>query len=253
MDESLSRKCYGSWLDGYNWNSFGTYTFKHLVSPQAALRAWGRFISDGFQEWAKRGAWNVPESDGWFWFAGVEEGRLYGRVHLHALMGHPDDQGLDLLRCAQTAAAWRQRNGIARVEPVEPGRGATYYVSKYVTKDLSEWQIGGAFPVLGPLQTTPDGDERPSWCLLRGPQRPGSGSFTGRSPSKQPDVASLPLTSYPPAGPESTSRSSWTDGSLEIEQASTLGLRIRILRDTCQISLDSITRSISAIRSSGLT
>jgi len=35
--------------------------------------------------------------------------------------------------------------GIARVLPYDPKKGAAYYVGKYVSKDLAEWELFG-FP-----------------------------------------------------------------------------------------------------------
>lgn len=36
---------------------------------------------------------------------------------------------------------WNRRAGFARIRPFEPGRGATYYVAKYITKQIGDWDL----------------------------------------------------------------------------------------------------------------
>ena len=87
-------------------------------------------------------------------FVGVERGHTGGLLHLHALLGNvahlrpycgtrlaPGVWGRD---CC-LIHAWPC--GIARVLPYDPTLGAAYYVSKYVTKELGEWELFG-FPAV---------------------------------------------------------------------------------------------------------
>jgi len=91
-------------------------------------------------------------------FVGVEEGGVGGLVHVHALVdgvaslkAFCGDRSVRLrdqvrqlrkghlpFRCCMTHA-WPR--GIARVFPYDPTKGAAYYVSKYITKRLAEWEL----------------------------------------------------------------------------------------------------------------
>jgi hypothetical protein len=87
-------------------------------------------------------------------FVGVEKGDTGGLLHLHALLGNvahlraycgtrlePGQWG----RTCCLVHAWPC--GIARVLKYDASLGASYYVAKYITKQLGEWELFG-FPAV---------------------------------------------------------------------------------------------------------
>jgi hypothetical protein len=86
-------------------------------------------------------------------FLAVEEGKTGGLVHVHALLGNVRNvaafcgerlpAGKWGLRCCATHG-WPC--GYARVLPYDAAQGANFYVAKYVSKQLAEWELWG-FPI----------------------------------------------------------------------------------------------------------
>jgi hypothetical protein len=68
------------------------------------------------------------------WFVGLENGSQLGRLHLHSLLCNTRDLSLDFLERSWTS-------GFSRIVRFVPGRGATHYVTKYVTKELLDYDI----------------------------------------------------------------------------------------------------------------
>lgn len=139
VEVSAASTSYGRWLSSFDWSYWSTLTFKwSCPSPDAALRAFRR----GWRAF-ERGPAKSP-----FCFVAVEEGRLYGRVHLHALIsdrGAVIDPGLS--SGIWLGLWWRENYGRAQVLGYEHDKGADYYIAKYVSKEVtSEWQVIGAFP-----------------------------------------------------------------------------------------------------------
>jgi hypothetical protein len=110
--------------------------------PPSAKNAWG-YVEDSYLDLARTRVYA---------FLGVERGETGGLVHLHALVGNvgrlrafcgnrlaPGQWGRD---CCMVHA-WPC--GYARVLPYDPKLGAKFYVSKYLTKRLAEWELIG-FP-----------------------------------------------------------------------------------------------------------
>lgn len=146
----------GDFLNGYPWAHYLTLTFRppqtHKKATDAGLLAhgepWGRYqrkivsAAPVSQDYALRQwgvfrrqittAADVPT----FWFYGVEHGEMFGRLHLHALTGNTERLPVGTMR-----EYWRA--GWSHVKPYDPRKGASYYVCKYVTKELAEWDISG--------------------------------------------------------------------------------------------------------------
>lgn len=135
---------YGAWLDEYSWDTFATLTFrtqdygsgpvpptlkKCRAATEKALR------NNGF----RRAFW------------GAERG-YEGRWHVHTLL---ESQRLEALPVVSTPAGrrdttlaaenldqwWRKRYGLTRIERYLPARGAASYVSKYVSKQMSDYDL----------------------------------------------------------------------------------------------------------------
>lgn len=126
MKEDL-RHAWGEWLNAFHWDAWCTLTFREERSHASATRAFERF-----GRWLRR---EGNPAAGWFY---AHEVGSYGRLHLHALVG-----GLEPYTSRR--ALWRwwfDHYGRAQILPFDPGRGAAYYVSKYVTKgELSHYDI----------------------------------------------------------------------------------------------------------------
>ena len=122
-DAKLITEAMGRFLDRFDWAHFHTLTFAQESGEDYAVREWGRW-----RRLVEREA-GVALS----WFFGVEYGRL-GRLHLHALTGNTERLPADVMR-----DQWRA--GHSRILPYDRDKGATHYVSKYVTKQLAAWDL----------------------------------------------------------------------------------------------------------------
>lgn len=118
------RTAWAELLEGIPWDHYATLTFRQSSGPNFAWRAFRRWIRR-----LERTA-ELPV----IWFVGFEDGNLLGRLHLHALVGNTDVLSEETLTEAWTA-------GFSRIERFQPGLGAAHYVTKYVTKDLLDYDI----------------------------------------------------------------------------------------------------------------
>jgi hypothetical protein len=113
------RQSLADWLDGFNWTYFGTFTFrKPIMNPLVAKSHFEAFLKPFKANF----------------FCAVERFYLGHECHLHALI-FSDAKARDLWR------VWFSRYGRARVLSFEPSRGAAYYLTKYVTKELCDWDF----------------------------------------------------------------------------------------------------------------
>jgi len=128
---------YGNWLDEQSWDVWGTLTFRLPPSAVRAMSHFTRLVDNSI----------CPDFPNFYYFACTEEGKLFGRVHLHFLAGGT----FDLLSGAEAFILriedeWRPRFGLTYLRNFDPQKKATHYCAKYITKSLGEWQIGGNWP-----------------------------------------------------------------------------------------------------------
>lgn len=125
-----SRKAFGEWLSLPQWDWYTTQTFKAgYVSPRQADRAWYSWFNS--LRISARANGLTPSIYGElapFYFR-VAEYQDRGTLHYHSLIGNAGD-----IRRLTFKDYW-ELNGHARVEAYDPGRGANFYVGKYLTKD----------------------------------------------------------------------------------------------------------------------
>jgi len=138
---SAAASAFGPWLnsiqyDGHDpegeltrpWHYWGTLTFREERSRKAVRRAIEGHLARCS---ASRAFW------------GIEAGKVSGRLHGHALY-HFDRQ-----IPPQAEAIWEDwwtidgARGRAHIDRFEQEKGATHYVSKYVTKRLADYDIQG--------------------------------------------------------------------------------------------------------------
>ena len=128
-----ARNEFGEWLSQPQWDWYTTHTFKaDYVSPGQSDKAWYSWFN-GLRVSAKAKGL-TPSLYGAvapFYFRVVEY-QDRGTLHYHALIG-----GVGDIRRLLFKDMW-ELNGFARVEAYEPGRGANYYVGKYLTKDAGD-------------------------------------------------------------------------------------------------------------------
>ncbi|GAI66549.1 unnamed protein product [marine sediment metagenome] len=130
--EGLMRRArneFGAWLSVPEWSWFTTHTFRaEYVSRQQADRHWySWFNSLRVAAKAKGLTPSCYGSAAPFYFR-VTEYQDRGTIHYHALIGGAGD-----IRRLLFKDFW-ELNGYARVEAYEAGKGANYYVGKYLTK-----------------------------------------------------------------------------------------------------------------------
>ena len=134
----------GNWLGQLApWDAYATWTFSRIVTVNGAM-----FWADRHIQWLQRAA---------------ERGHNGGLIHLHALLGNVKHMNFycgnrNPSPAAPATEARRETNfarnlscclthawpcGYATVFPYDPTLGAKHYVSKYVTKDLAEWNLFG--------------------------------------------------------------------------------------------------------------
>lgn len=116
------RKGWCELLDHYNWTWFTTLTFKDFPKTYTAQNRVKRFL-----RYVER-----IERHKVAWYMCMEYTKL-GCPHFHLLMGN-----LEGARYSKYFTWWFTRYGGARFKVYDPGKGATYYLTKYVIKDSYE-------------------------------------------------------------------------------------------------------------------
>ena len=117
------------------WDWFATLTFRDRTEEEVK-RGWTKVgwkyserACDGFLGWLTlvKGLGDI------WWFRAREYQHWRGVPHWHLLIG-----GVEELRRDEVWAWWFDRYGFARILPYDPGLGARYYLTKYVTKELGD-------------------------------------------------------------------------------------------------------------------
>lgn len=124
-----ARNEFGEWLSLPQWDWYTTHTFKaEYVSPRQSDKAWyAWFNSLRVTAKAKGLTPSVYGEVAPFYFRVAEyQGR--GTLHFHALIG-----GVGDIRRLLFKDIW-ELEGFARVEKYDAGKGANFYVGKYLTK-----------------------------------------------------------------------------------------------------------------------
>jgi hypothetical protein len=140
-DRSL-QDAWAVWIERLaRWEWYMTLTFAESVHPEAAEKRWGAFVRRV----------NGRHGRAIAWVRALEYQRR-GVIHFHALLA-----GMEFLAYNTVRQLWPW--GFSWIEPYQPGRGAHYYLGKYLAK-------GGEIDLGGPI-----GNSSQAQLLLR---------FTGR-------------------------------------------------------------------------
>lgn len=137
MTEMIDRRqlqdTFGNWLSQYPWNFWATLTFRFKVEKTLnAKRYFHRWLSQVSKKYGVRPSY----------FFAVEFFASGESNHIHSLLYLPHN---DLFhKNPYIEPAWRmwfERYGRARIEVYDPGKGARYYLAKYITKDIHDWDF----------------------------------------------------------------------------------------------------------------
>lgn len=133
-------KAYGQWFDSLGeWQWFLTITFRDPPPNSVgwtrpgwatAKRAWQSF--EGFAQ---------PPVGNLNYVRAFEIQPWRGAPHVHALLAKTDPNFF------KPACSWLWKNcGMSRLLPYDPSKGAAFYITKYVAKDLSDISISVDMP-----------------------------------------------------------------------------------------------------------
>jgi len=136
-----SRTAFGEWLSLPPWDWYTTHTFKaDYVSPKESDRHWyAWFNSLRVAAMAKGLTPSLYGPAAPFYFRVVEY-QDRGTLHFHALIG-----GVGDIRRLLFKDFW-ELHGFARVEKYAPGKGANFYVGKYLTKEQGDIRFSHNLP-----------------------------------------------------------------------------------------------------------
>lgn len=133
---------WGDWLSRtWRWDWWVTLTYdpKRVPSSNGTHTAVGWGLSDRhFHDWLADSVGDSESAESIipsvYWLRGREPNPWRYGTHFHALIG-----GVPMGTSRQRAwGAWFKEHGLARIEPYDPTRGAGFYVSKYVVKQLGD-------------------------------------------------------------------------------------------------------------------
>jgi hypothetical protein len=130
---------WAAFLDHWPWDWFTTNTFREEIHPESAGKVWNKWLHQLNREIFGSRYWNRP-NDGVIWARGLEYQRR-GVIHFHGLIGRVPELTAPLVWMDK----WNDLAGFARIFPYDPGKGARFYLSKYVLK-------GGQIDLGGPLR-----------------------------------------------------------------------------------------------------
>lgn len=130
IQAQLLRGSLATWMNKFEWEFWMTGTFLPDQSYRDTIktkRAFERFIADLRKNFGK----NSIE-----YFMAVERFRSGDFTHVHALLN-----GLQGLTYREIGETWRKRFGREQIEGYDPLKGANYYLTKYVTKEICDWGL----------------------------------------------------------------------------------------------------------------
>lgn len=124
---------WGSWLNTLPWDYWATLTTRNKNGGGFVERPYTeRSLGSAYGRWFKSQGTNKDGIE--LSFMVMEYGRQGGRLHAHALLKGTFDKDL-------AESTWYFRHGICQLEPFDNGKGAAYYLSKYLSKDVREYRL----------------------------------------------------------------------------------------------------------------
>jgi hypothetical protein len=121
--QSQVKEKLGEWLHNFEWDIWCTFTFRFAVkNPFNAKKYFERF--------------NKNLNRNISYFIGIENFKTSDNVHIHALL-----EGVKDITYVQLGQIWYKPYGYAYIRKYDPKLGASYYITKYVTKEFCDWDI----------------------------------------------------------------------------------------------------------------
>jgi len=118
------------WLEQFGWEMWCTGTFKpdqSYIDTIKTKNAFYRFINDLTRKYNK--------TDIEYMLA-IERFKSGDFTHCHFLIN-----GGEGLTYRQVGETWFDRYGRVKIEGYQKDKGANYYLTKYITKDLCDWDL----------------------------------------------------------------------------------------------------------------
>lgn len=118
------------WVNHFNWDIWMTGTFqpeKSYLDTIRTKRAFNRFIEFLSKKYNRH---NIE------YFLAVERFKHGNFTHCHSLLNN-----LDGLSHQQIGGAWRHLYGLEKTEQYDPKKGANFYLTKYITNELCDWDL----------------------------------------------------------------------------------------------------------------
>lgn len=128
--EAKIRQEFTHFLDGFTWTHFCTFT----TAKDRSQHWYRKNLDSFFQAVPYRKDW-ADHRPRYVWC--LETGRIGGRLHGHALF-----QGY--IKLSDAREFWL-RYGRYQQLKIRPDRSPAYYCTKYILKDMAEWDIGGSW------------------------------------------------------------------------------------------------------------
>jgi hypothetical protein len=120
----------GAWLNTYDWDMWGTMEFDKDLILKDTIRAKRHFAT-----WIKNDIHKPGRTVSYF--MAVERFADNIRTHIHFLLN-----GVGDMQYKQVGQPWWERyHGYAYIEKYDPLLGANHYITKYVTKELCDWDF----------------------------------------------------------------------------------------------------------------
>lgn len=122
---------YGEFFSKYPWEWFITLTFAGRTHPEAVEASFRTWIAK-MNRMLNGSRWHKKETGNIYWVMAIERHKS-GNPHVHALLIGTKD--LRRLFWMDSWLAMGGKNGFARIEAIKKNESASFYVTKYVTKD----------------------------------------------------------------------------------------------------------------------
>jgi len=153
------RSIWSEWLDGYNWDWWITLTFRNRVTAKTANKKWNK--------WLRALEMELDDKAGYFRVSEIQKRREV--LHFHSLMlnlsglhtrtmgnwlraekilkkGTSDPSTEEIEQLAVRLYwmdRWNEISGFSRIYKYDSGKGAAAYLTKYVSKELTDYELGG--------------------------------------------------------------------------------------------------------------
>jgi len=124
---------FAEWLDNYRWDWWATLTFRFVVKDTIKTKQYYRnWIQKDVQPF-------VSEKIGYF--LAVERFGDGINTHIHSVIRVGKETNGENIYIYPFWRKWFERYGRARIEVYDERKGGNYYLSKYISKEICDWDI----------------------------------------------------------------------------------------------------------------